>query len=193
METPGQHVTLARGPRATTDACGDDFVPLKETDADENGDYGFEVFRAQAQSLTTGLPFCFRVSTAYASGTKAWGVTRNVQSNLEFPLLPDWQAVPSIVRNVEWLPDGGTESSREFHVERVAYLRSHIAAVHDAIEAGADVRGYTAWSLMDNFEWAFGYNKRFGIVHVDYATQERTPKDSAKFYSKVIADNGLDR
>ncbi|HEY1177793.1 MAG TPA: family 1 glycosylhydrolase, partial [Phytomonospora sp.] len=72
-----------------------------------------------------------------------------------------------------------------------AYLRSHIAAVHDAIEAGADVRGYTAWSLMDNFEWAFGYTRRFGIVHVDYTTQRRTPKASADWYRKVITRNGL--
>jgi beta-glucosidase len=62
--------------------------------------------------------------------------------------------------------------------------------VHDAIAAGADVRGYFCWSLLDNFEWALGYSKRFGIVHVDYATLERTPKDSARYYSKVIATHG---
>jgi beta-glucosidase len=73
---------------------------------------------------------------------------------------------------------------------RVAYLRKHIRAVHDAIAAGADVRGYFCWSLLDNFEWALGYSKRFGIVHVDYATLERTPKDSARYYAQVIAGNG---
>jgi beta-glucosidase len=68
----------------------------------------------------------------------------------------------------------------------VEFLDLHLDAVADAIAAGADVRGYFYWSLMDNFEWAWGYEKRFGIVHVDYETLERTPKDSAKRYSDVI-------
>lgn len=73
---------------------------------------------------------------------------------------------------------------------RVNYLRKHIGAVHEAIAAGSDVRGYFAWSLMDNFEWSLGYAKRFGLVHVNYATQQRTPKDSARYYSRVVASNG---
>ena len=73
---------------------------------------------------------------------------------------------------------------------RVAYLRKHIGAVREAIQQGADVRGYFVWSLLDNFEWALGYSKRFGIVHVDYATQQRTPKASAEFYTRVIASHG---
>ena len=66
----------------------------------------------------------------------------------------------------------------------------HIAAVHAAIGRGVDVRGYFVWSLLDNFEWAHGYSKRFGIVHVDFETQKRTLKDSALFYAQVIASNG---
>jgi beta-glucosidase len=73
---------------------------------------------------------------------------------------------------------------------RVAYLGQHIAAVHAAMERGADVRGYFAWSLLDNFEWAHGYSKRFGIVHVDFETQRRTLKDSARFYGEVLASGG---
>jgi len=73
---------------------------------------------------------------------------------------------------------------------RVSYFRQHITAVHAAREAGADVRGYFAWSLLDNFEWALGYAMRFGIVHVDFDTQVRTPKDSARFYAEVIATRG---
>jgi len=73
---------------------------------------------------------------------------------------------------------------------RVDYLKRHLRAVHAAIGKGADVRGYMAWSLLDNLEWSLGFSKRFGIVHVDFATQERTPKDSARFYSQVIASNG---
>ena len=73
---------------------------------------------------------------------------------------------------------------------RVDYLRKHLTAAHEAIRSGVDLRGYFAWSLLDNFEWSLGYSKRFGIVHVDFVTQDRTPKDSARLYSKVIASNG---
>jgi beta-glucosidase len=73
---------------------------------------------------------------------------------------------------------------------RAAYLREHIAAVGKAIERGARIKGYMLWSLFDNLEWSLGYSKRFGIVHVNFATQERTFKDSAKLYSEVIATNG---
>lgn len=73
---------------------------------------------------------------------------------------------------------------------RVDYLRGHLRAVHDAIKQGVDVRGYMVWSLLDNLEWSLGYSKRFGIVHVDFASLKRTPKDSALFYSKVVASNG---
>ncbi|MER7674233.1 GH1 family beta-glucosidase [Kitasatospora sp. NPDC096128] len=76
--------------------------------------------------------------------------------------------------------------------ERTAYLRGHLDAVADAIAAGADVRGYFLWSLLDNFEWAYGYDKRFGIVHVDYDTLVRTPKSSAHWYAGVIRRGGLD-
>ena len=74
---------------------------------------------------------------------------------------------------------------------RKAYLESHLAAVHAAIEQGADIRGYFVWSLLDNLEWAHGYSKRFGIVHVNYDTQERTPKASAHYYRQVIAENAV--
>jgi beta-glucosidase len=73
---------------------------------------------------------------------------------------------------------------------RVDYCRSHLRAVHDAIRKGVDVRGYFAWSLLDNLEWSHGYSKRFGLVHVNFETLERTPKDSAHFYSDVIASQG---
>ena len=73
---------------------------------------------------------------------------------------------------------------------RVDYLRGHLRAVLDAIDRGVDVRGYMLWSLLDNMEWSLGYAKRFGIVHVDYDTLARTPKDSARFYARVVASNG---
>ncbi|SDN13852.1 beta-glucosidase [Streptomyces wuyuanensis] len=74
--------------------------------------------------------------------------------------------------------------------DRIAYLQGHLAAVHRAIEAGADVRGYFLWSLLDNFEWGYGYSKRFGAVYVDYPTGKRIPKASARWYGGV-ARTGL--
>jgi beta-glucosidase len=73
---------------------------------------------------------------------------------------------------------------------RLDYYRAHLRAAEAAIRNGVDLRGYFAWSLLDNFEWAWGYSKRFGIVHVDFQTQQRTPKDSALFYSRVIRTKG---
>jgi beta-glucosidase len=74
-------------------------------------------------------------------------------------------------------------------LDRREYLRNHLIAAHRAIDDGLDVRGYFVWSLLDNFEWAEGYDKRFGIVRVDYANQTRTPKLSALWYSAVIREN----
>lgn len=73
---------------------------------------------------------------------------------------------------------------------RVSYYRSHLLAAREAMRQGVDLRGYFAWSLLDNFEWSLGYSKRFGIVHVDFETQRRTPKASARFYSEVIRTRG---
>jgi beta-glucosidase len=73
---------------------------------------------------------------------------------------------------------------------RIDYLRKHLTAVHTAIQQGVDVRGYMVWSLLDNLEWSLGFSKRFGIVHVDFESLKRTPKDSARFYSRVIATHG---
>ncbi|GAB2586247.1 GH1 family beta-glucosidase [Microlunatus antarcticus] len=75
--------------------------------------------------------------------------------------------------------------------DRIAYLDAHFRAAHRAITDGVDLRGYFIWTLTDNFEWSYGESSRFGLVHVDYETQVRTPKDSAAWYAKVTADNGL--
>jgi beta-glucosidase len=74
---------------------------------------------------------------------------------------------------------------------RIEYLDLHLRALRDAIDEGVDVRGYYQWSLMDNFEWSLGYDKRFGLVHIDFDTLERTPRDSAHWYREVILRNGL--
>jgi beta-glucosidase len=86
--------------------------------------------------------------------------------------------------------DGLSEDGLVHDDRRISYLNDHLLSIESAIARGADVRGYFQWSLMDNFEWAEGFNKRFGIVHVDFDTQVRTVKESGKWYGKVIETNG---
>jgi beta-glucosidase len=87
--------------------------------------------------------------------------------------------------------DGPNDQGRINDERRLAYLRSHLTATHRAIQNGVPLAGYFAWSLLDNFEWARGYLQRFGLVWVDYDTQQRLPKDSALWYKQVIAENGF--
>jgi beta-glucosidase len=91
-----------------------------------------------------------------------------------------------ITENGGAFPDAATDG-QVHDADRIDYLASHIDAVGRALADGVPMAGYMVWSLMDNFEWASGYAKRFGIVHVDYATQVRTPKDSARWYRDLIA------
>ena len=76
-------------------------------------------------------------------------------------------------------------------LKRIDYLRGHIRACDRAIENGVPLNGYFIWSFLDNFEWAFGYSKRFGIVYVDYSTLERIPKRSATWYGEIIRNEGM--
>lgn len=88
-------------------------------------------------------------------------------------------------------PDGPGSDGTINDQRRISYLDKHLKALLDAIDQGVNVGGYFQWSLLDNFEWSLGYQKRFGIVYVDYQTQQRTPKESAHWYSGVIEANGL--
>jgi beta-glucosidase len=104
----------------------------------------------------------------------------------------DYGDIPlMITENGAAYPDEPDAGGEVHDPERVSYLQGHLTAAHEALRDGVDLRGYFAWSLLDNFEWAYGYSKRFGIVHVDYATQRRTLKDSAYWYRDVIAGNGV--
>ena len=85
--------------------------------------------------------------------------------------------------------DTVTASGEILDVDRIMYLRNYLSHLQKAVAAGAPIKGYFVWSLLDNYEWADGFGKRFGIVHVDFNTQKRTPKLSAKFYKNIIAQN----
>lgn len=91
-----------------------------------------------------------------------------------------------------YITENGAAFDDEVHdAYRVAYLDGHVRACAEAVAKGVALKGYFAWSLLDNFEWSFGYAQRFGLVHVDYDTQRRTPKDSARWYADMIARGGL--
>ena len=90
--------------------------------------------------------------------------------------------------DVAVVEDGET---RIHDADRTEFLRVHLAATPDAIDAGVDVGGYFYWSLMDNFEWAWGYEKRFGIVRVDFETLERSVKDSGLEYRRIISERAI--
>ncbi|MFD0266231.1 GH1 family beta-glucosidase [Streptomyces sp. NPDC127106] len=121
-----------------------------------------------------------------------WPVDSDGLHELLLRLRDDLPGVPLVVtENGAAYEDYADPSGQVKDPERVAYLHAHLSAVHRAIEDGADVRGYFLWSLLDNFEWAYGYSKRFGIVHVDFPTQRRTLKDSAHWYADVIARGGV--
>ncbi len=156
-----------------------------------------------------GLNYYTRAVTGHDASRPPLFAAAIPQPGAEYTTL-DWEVHPQSLRRVlNWLRDRYgdrplyvTENGAAFadpppgadgrlhDPRRVAYVRSHLAAVRDAIADGVDVRGYFAWSLLDNFEWACGYDKRFGLFHVDRVTQERTWKDSAFHYRDLVASRG---
>lgn len=120
----------------------------------------------------------------------SWGVDPRGLTELLLRLARECPGLELMVtENGAAFPDVVADDGRIADPDRIVYLQDHLAAVQAAIAEGAPVTGYYVWSLLDNFEWAWGYEKRFGIVHVDFATQARTPKDSAAFYTEVIGRN----
>ena len=119
-----------------------------------------------------------------------WVVTPEGLGILVKRVHKDWPEIPYIVitENGSAYDDVKVDGEVDDQ-KRTAYLQAHLQSLQSAVNDGAPVRGYFAWSLLDNFEWAEGYAKRFGLVYVDYETQERTPKSSFKRYKEVIAAN----
>jgi len=120
-----------------------------------------------------------------------WPVDATGLHELLVRLHRDYGVPLVITENGAAYDDIVSDDGQVHDADRVSYVRRHLEAAHQAIADGVDLRGYYVWSLMDNFEWAWGYDKRFGIVRVDFDTQQRTIKDSGNFYRKVVADNAL--
>ncbi|MEU3004503.1 MULTISPECIES: GH1 family beta-glucosidase [unclassified Streptomyces] len=133
-----------------------------------------------------GLPVVRAVERDLPRTAMDWEITPAELTELLVRLERDYGLPTVVTENGAAFDDTVAPDGSVPDADRTAYLADHIDAVAAARARGADVRGYFAWSLMDNFEWAYGYGKRFGIVRVDYATQTRTLKDSAKWYRDTI-------
>jgi beta-glucosidase len=96
-----------------------------------------------------------------------------------------------VTENGAAFEDNVTRSGEVQDDDRIAYLRDHIASAYRALRDGVNLKGYFVWTLMDNFEWAEGYSKRFGLVHTDRRTMKRTPKKSFYWYKDTMANNGI--
>ena len=121
-----------------------------------------------------------------------WEITPETFTDLLVRLKDDYGSPPILITENGAAIEDEVSADGEVHdPRRIEFYRGHLAAIEEAIGRGVDVRGYFAWSLMDNFEWGEGYTKRFGITYVDYPTQRRIPKDSARWYAEVARRNGL--
>ena len=133
------------------------------------------------------------VSRGLPQTEMGWEIDSKGLYDLLTRIARDYSGVPLYVtENGAAFADEKSDDGQVHDPDRIAYLDGHFRAAHRALQDGADLRGYFVWSLMDNFEWSFGFSKRFGLIHVDYETLERTPKDSARWYAGVTAANGLE-
>ena len=123
-----------------------------------------------------------------------WPITPDGLEDLLLRINSDWPDITElmITENGAAYGEEPDENGEVHDQRRVEYLEQHLAAASRAITKGAPLKSYFAWSLMDNFEWAEGYAKRFGLIHVDFKTLKRTPKNSAKAYSRIIAFNSVE-
>jgi beta-glucosidase len=120
-----------------------------------------------------------------------WNIAPDGLEDLLVSLHEAHPGLPLVITENGAAFDDDVVDDRVRDVERTDYLRRHFTAAHRAIERGVDLRGYLVWSLLDNFEWGYGYSKRFGIVHVDYDTQVRTVKDSGRWLAELIAAHAI--
>ena len=179
-----------------------DLLPLIE-DVIQDGDlatirqpldfYGVNYYnpmKVGAAGEDAEMPFEFRELVGYPTTDFGWPVVPDALREWLITLRARFRAaLPPIMITESGCSyaTGPDENGVVDDQARIDYLDAHLRAVATAIERGVDVRGYYAWSLMDNFEWAEGYTQRFGLVHVDYETQVRTPKRSFEWYAEVIA------
>jgi beta-glucosidase len=170
---------------APIDVLGVNYYTSAQVTAEEPGG------DADRLAWAVGAPVARVVRRDLPTTAMGWEITPDAFRDLLVRVSRDYPPVPIVITENGSAWDDEVSGGAVDDAERVEYLCSHLQAVHEAIEAGVDVRGYLAWSLLDNFEWAWGYSKRFGIVYVDYATQQRIPKRSAKVLADIARRNAL--
>jgi beta-glucosidase len=146
---------------------------------------------APAQSAYVGSPLVRTADGGRPRTAMGWEIDERGLLELLLRLKDDYPAVPLYITENGAAFDDVVQHDEVHDADRIAYLDGHLRSCARAIGRGVPLKGYFVWSLLDNFEWSFGYTPRFGIVHVDYATQRRTPKDSARWYAEVIGRGGL--
>jgi beta-glucosidase len=168
-------------------------IELAEPPAGDLDYLGLNYYRRDSVSARSDLAFDWEVGAAPDSE----------QTQMDWHIAPDGLRDTLIDLNARYAPreivvtengaaypDTVDPDGRVRDVSRVEYLARHVAAVSEALAAGVPVTGYHVWSFMDNYEWSLGYTRRFGLVHVEFETLQRTPKDSARWYQRLIATSG---
>ncbi|MFJ6697994.1 GH1 family beta-glucosidase [Streptomyces sp. NPDC091272] len=162
------------------------YTPTLVSQADGSGAHTSDGHGRSAHSPWPGAREVAFHQPPGATTAMGWAVDPSGLHDLLRRLACDFPGTPLVItENGAAFDDYADPSGNVNDPARIAYLHGHLAAVHQAIAEGADVRGYFLWSLLDNFEWAHGYSKRFGAVYVDYPTGARIPKASARWYSEV--------
>jgi beta-glucosidase len=163
-----------------------------ELQAQLDGHWVNDPMSADQPSPFPGTDLAFALPQEGPYTAMGWRIEPASLTDLLLRVHRDYPGIPLMVtENGCAFPDEPGPDGVVHDRDRIDYLTGHIGAVHDAIGQGVDVRGYYCWSLMDNFEWAWGLSKRFGLIHVDFTSTERTWKDSAHWYRDVISRNGL--
>ena len=180
----------ALGLAAHRDAGHLDGVELAEPPAGDLDYLGLNYYRRDSVRAVSGRLFDWEIGAVPGSEQTQmdWHVApdglRDTLVDLHRTYAPREMV---ITENGAAYPDVVEADGQVHDAARVGYLARHVAAASDAIRAGVPMTGYHVWSFMDNYEWSLGYTRRFGLVHVDYASQQRTPKDSARWYQQLIS------
>ncbi|AUI62748.1 GH1 family beta-glucosidase [Amycolatopsis sp. BJA-103] len=186
-------VLLGRYPEQVVEHLPKDFADDLPTIAQPLDFYGVNYYEPQgvaAPGEGNPLPFELRAIEGYPMTTNDSPIVPHGLRDLLVGFQERYrEGLPPvyITENGCSFDDVVAEDGHVHDQERIDFLHSHLVAVREAMDAGVDVRGYFVWSLMDNFEWSKGYQPRFGLVHIDYETQKRTPKDSFGWYRKLIS------
>ena len=152
---------------------------------------------AAAAPTDSGSPWVGSEHVSFVNGGRpvtamGWEIDDTGLMEILTRVAKEYPGIPMVIsENGAAFDDVLTEDGSVHDRDRVAFIDAHLRTCHAAIEAGVPLQGYFAWSLLDNFEWAWGYGKRFGLVYVDYETQRRIPKDSALWYAESIRRGGL--